>query len=75
MVAIDRLRAAGYRIGDGDAHWQQFAGLRPKYASILNQIALRLVAPPAPWLGDRSYLPHRQRADRKKQARRLAASA
>jgi hypothetical protein len=47
MVAIDRLRAAGYRISDGDAHWQQFAGLRSKYASVLNQIADLLLAPPA----------------------------
>src|SRR2546428_471038 len=65
MAAVGRLRAAGYRVRDGETHWQQFAGLRSKYGSTLNQVAPLLVAPPAPWVGDRSYLPHRQRAPRK----------
>lgn len=65
MAAVGRLRAAGYRVRDGETHWQQFAGLRSKYGSTLNQVAHLLVAPPAPWVGDRSYLPHRQRAPRK----------
>ena len=64
VAAIARLKAAGYRAHDGDVHWQKFAKMRGKYASGLNQIAQWLAAPPAPWVGDRSYLPHRQRARR-----------
>ena len=65
-AAIARLRAAGYRAADGDVHWQKFAKLRSNYATVLNQIASRLAAPPAPWVGDRSYLPHRQRPLRRR---------
>jgi hypothetical protein len=64
-AALTRLRAAGYRVADGDEAWTQFAYLRSKYASTLNQIAQLLSAPPAQWVGDRSYLPHRQRRRRK----------
>src|SRR5437660_5903681 len=64
VAAIARLKAAGYRAHDGEVHWQKFAKMRGKYASGLNQIAQWLAAPPAPWVGDRSYLPHRQRARR-----------
>jgi NAD(P)-dependent dehydrogenase (short-subunit alcohol dehydrogenase family) len=28
IVAVGRLRAAGYRAGDGEAHWERFANLR-----------------------------------------------
>ena len=64
VAAIARLKAAGYRAHDGEAHWQKFSKMRGKYASGLNQIAQWLAAPPAPWVGDRSYLPHRQRPRR-----------
>ena len=63
-AAIVRLKAAGYEAHDGEAHWQKFAKMRGNYASVLNRIASLLSAPPAPWVGDRSYLPHRQRARR-----------
>lgn len=53
-----RLIAAGYRLRDADAAWQAFAELRSHYAPALAQLARYLVLPPAPWLGDRSYLPH-----------------
>jgi len=59
-AAIVRLKAAGYHAQDGDAHWQKFAKMRGKYAMFLNRMAQLLSAPPAPWVGDRSYLPHRQ---------------
>jgi hypothetical protein len=68
VAAIARLKAAGYKAQDGDAHWQKFASYRGKYASTLNRIAQLLAAPPAPWVGDRSYLPHRQRARRRRPA-------
>jgi len=63
-AAIARMRAAGYKVRDGDEHWQQFIHLRGKYASALNLMATNLVAPVAPWVGDRSYLPHRSRPRR-----------
>ena len=63
-AAIARLRAAGYKASDGDAHWQRFAAYRGKYAVFLNRMAQLLSAPPAPWVGDRSYLPHRERPRR-----------
>jgi len=72
-AALTRLRAAGYRVSDGDEAWTQFAYLRSKYASTLNQIAQLLSAPPAPWVGDRSYLPHRQRRRRRVPARSAAS--
>ncbi|HEV8596211.1 MAG TPA: hypothetical protein VGR23_00705, partial [Candidatus Dormibacteraeota bacterium] len=71
VAAIARLRAAGYKALDGDAHWEKFAKMRGKYAMFLNRMAQLLAAPPAPWVGDRSYLPHRQRPRR---TRRPAAS-
>ncbi|HEY3085148.1 MAG TPA: ion channel [Candidatus Dormibacteraeota bacterium] len=64
-AAIARLRAAGYSAHDGDAHWQKFVALRSKYAMFLNRMAQLLSAPPAPWVGDRSYLPHRERPRRR----------
>ncbi|HTD47844.1 MAG TPA: ion channel [bacterium] len=72
MAAVGRLRAAGYRVKDGDTHWQRFADLRSRYGSMLNQAAQFLAIPPAPWVGDRSYLPHRQRGRRRKPATNTA---
>jgi len=57
--ALARLKKAGYQVKDGDA-WKQFADLRSRYASTLNQVAHLLAVPTAEWVGDRSYLPHRQ---------------
>ena len=65
-AAVDRLKSAGYHASDGDKAWEDFVHLRSKYASALNQMAHMLLAPPAPWVGDRSYLPHRQRPRRKR---------
>jgi len=73
VAAIARLRAAGYRVQDGDTHWEKFGLIRSKYASILNQIAQVLSAPPAPWVGDRSYLPHRQRPRRRRTVPKAAS--
>lgn len=68
MAAIARLKDAGYRVRDGDAAWAEFGRLRSKYASALNLMAQMLLAPAAPWVGDRSYVPHRQRPRRKPRA-------
>ncbi len=59
-VAVDRLKEVGYRIKGGG--WEKFSKLRSPYGSVVNQVALLLAVPPAEWVGDRSYLPHRQRA-------------
>jgi len=74
VAAIARLKAAGYNAQDGDVHWQKFAKQRGRYAVPLNRMAQLLAAPPAPWVGDRSYLPHRQRPRRKKPATATPAS-
>jgi hypothetical protein len=68
-AALERMRKAGYEVTDGDASWDKFVHLRSKYASALNQMAQWLLAPPAQWVGDRSYLPHRQRRRRRQAAR------
>src|SRR5207249_3222185 len=49
-AAVARLRAAGYKAMDGDAHWVKFGHLRGKYAMFLNRMAQLLYAPPAPWV-------------------------
>jgi hypothetical protein len=67
QAAIARLRAAGYAIHDGDEAWDKFSHFRSKYASALNLMAQYLLAPPAQWVGDRSYLPHRARPRRRRQ--------
>ena len=59
-----RLQRAGYRLRDEASAWETFTGLRAKYAAWLNATAKGLAVPPAPWMGDRSYLPHRERGAR-----------
>ena len=66
VAAINRLKAAGYAAHDGDEHWAKFAKMRGNYATVINRIATLLSAPPAPWVGDRSYLPHRARPRRRR---------
>ncbi|HEV2413619.1 MAG TPA: potassium channel family protein [Candidatus Dormibacteraeota bacterium] len=65
-AAIARLKAAGYAAHDGDEAWDKFSRYRAKYASAVNLMATYLLAPPAQWVGDRSYLPHRQRPRRRR---------
>lgn len=72
-AAVVRLKSAGYEIHDGDAAWARFSALRAKYASALNLMAQYLLAPPAQWVGDRSYLPHRQRPRKRRQPARAAS--
>lgn len=57
-----RLKKAGYKCRGKDGGWEEFAKLRSKYASPLNQLAGQLAIIPAQWIGDRSYLPHRDTA-------------
>jgi hypothetical protein len=62
VEAYDRLDVAGYRLRDVDLAWAEFNQLRGGYISWLNRLTMNLSVPPAPWIGDRSYLPHRERA-------------
>ena len=57
-----RLCIAGYRVREGDGPWEEFARMRGAYASPLIRMARELAIAPAPWIGDRSYLPHASRA-------------
>lgn len=61
LEACGRLERAGYRLRDLDAAWDEFSAIRTKYGPWLNQITKNLAFPPAPWIGDRSYVPHRDR--------------
>jgi hypothetical protein len=54
--ACDRLKAAGYHIGDRDEAWKRFSALRRSYAAPLNALARWLEIPPVQWVGDRSLL-------------------
>jgi hypothetical protein len=64
--AWERLRKSGYQCKPADEAWTTFARLRSSYASPLNGLARALVIIPAEWIGDRSYLPHRQRETRRR---------
>ena len=66
LAACTRLRAAGYHLRDADTAWQEFSAMRSKYAAWLNVMTKGLAIPPAPWIGDRSYLPHRERAAKRR---------
>jgi hypothetical protein len=53
-----RLREAGYRCRDLEPAWEEFGNLRRRYASTMNHMVRWFAITPAPWMGDRSYLPH-----------------
>src|SRR6202158_1163584 len=68
--AWERLKKAGYHCKPADDAWPTFARLRSTYASPINGLARALVIIPAEWIGDRSYLPHREREQRRLRLRR-----
>ncbi|HXN01480.1 MAG TPA: potassium channel family protein, partial [Candidatus Dormibacteraeota bacterium] len=68
--AWERLHKAGYHCKPADEAWPTFARLRSTYASPINGLARALVIIPAEWIGDRSYLPHREREQRRLRLRR-----
>jgi Ion channel len=74
QVAVERLVKVGYRVRDTEAGWKQFSELRSQYASPLNQMAHWLVVPPAEWIGDRSYIPHRVKRAPRSRARKATAA-
>ncbi len=61
VEACGRLKRAGYKLHDIDTAWMAFSAYRSKYGGWLNEVTKALSVPPAPWIGDRSYLPHRER--------------
>jgi hypothetical protein len=63
--ARERLKAAGYQCRGEEEAWQKFVRLRSNHAAQLNQLARLLAIVPAEWIGDRSYLPHRNRPGRR----------
>ena len=60
--ARDRLAAAGFQLRPREQAWKKFTELRSAYADPLNTMAKFWAAPPAQWIGDRSYV--RLMADR-----------
>ncbi|MBV9100349.1 MAG: hypothetical protein JOZ46_12450 [Candidatus Dormibacteraeota bacterium] len=62
LEACFRLQRAGYDLRDMDSGWEEFRRLRSSYGTWLNLVARALAVQPAPWIGDRSYLPHRDGA-------------
>jgi hypothetical protein len=73
QLAVERLKKAGYRVRDLEKGWKQFVELRSRYATALNLMANWLVVPPAQWIGDRSYLPHREKTAPRSRRRKAAA--
>jgi Ion channel len=71
-AAIARLSRVGYECRQADAAWGEFANLRARYAYPLNQMAKRLAIIPAPWIGDRSYVPHERVPARARRVRRIS---
>ncbi|MGB8267741.1 MAG: potassium channel family protein [Candidatus Velthaea sp.] len=59
--AYETFRAAGLRLRNRDAAWDDFSRTRAGYASRLNQMATFLSIPPQQWVSDRSLLIARRR--------------
>ena len=55
-LARERLAAAGFKLRPREQAWKKFAELRSAYANPLNTMAKYWAAPPAQWIGDRSYV-------------------
>jgi len=72
LEACTRLEHAGYQLHNLDSAWVSFCQMRSKYGAWLNQTTKGLDVPPAPWIGDRSYLPHRERGRSGRRQRRVA---
>lgn len=70
QAACGQLRDAGYRVNMTQEGWEKFSRLRMSYASIINRLARYLAIPPAPWISDRSYIPHRDVGARRARAQR-----
>jgi hypothetical protein len=58
--AVTRLTDAGHTCRSRTVAWPEFAALRARYSLQLHQISENLAIIPAPWIGDRSYVPHQR---------------
>ncbi len=56
--ARERLARVGYRLLGAEESWLFFSRLRSTYADPLNTMAKFWAAPPAQWIGDRSFIRH-----------------
>ncbi len=57
-AACDRLSAQGVLLkSDRDDAWQNFAGWRVNYDSVLNALMELTMAPPTPWLAEFTFVP------------------
>ncbi len=65
VEAWSRLREAGYSCRDQEPAWEEFSNQRRRYAPALSHMARWLAIVPAPWIGDRSYLPHQAPSQRR----------
>jgi Ion channel len=54
---LEDLRDAGVPLKPADDAWKAFGEMRLAYSGRLNALAMRVAAPPALWIGDRSTLP------------------
>jgi len=54
---LEDLEAAGIPLKPPDEAWNAFSEMRSVYAGRQNALAVRVAAPPAQWIGDRSTLP------------------
>ena len=63
-TACERLAEAGFTVTDREIAWTKFSKLRAAYAIPLNEMGRYWSIPPALWIGDRSYLPHREPGNR-----------
>jgi hypothetical protein len=64
--AVNMMRATGFEMErSAEEAWPDFVGWRVNYEKVAYRLAARIVAPPAPWSGQRPYLhlateaPHR----------------
>lgn len=73
--AVARLEAAGFTCQRTGTAWADFAALRSTYARPLNQLSRFLAIDPAPWVGDRSYLPHERARTAARHRRRASGQA
>jgi Ion channel len=53
---LEDLEAAGIALKPADEAWKGFTEMRKAYGPRLNALAVRVAAPPAQWIGDRSTL-------------------
>jgi Ion channel len=53
---LNDMKDDGFSIRPADDAYARFTEKRAKYASRLNALAVMLAAPPAQWIGDRSFL-------------------